>query len=348
MKRPCFFGIVLALLAILCCGCQNTDIQISENADERVAEAYLNGVAYYGDKSEFDGFWDVSAAYSCLGEEEVCGRNVHLENEDENQRGAVILSLIMTGENPYTYEGKDRVQELLDYGTEGRFSVPVFNFLALQAAGAEMDESTEKAYIDYCCQQMEMLELGPDIGGWAAVALVRYIDDPLYGEQIASAIDTYIAAVSENITAGSMGSGGITSGCVVLALTALTDAGLEGYNPLTDSPWAEKDPIALMYENLIEGEENVSDYYKSQYYLEFADLYHVLYEDMDMTWLRCGVSEERLNALLQKAEDYAGDSAVDAAVSALNALAEEDRSAAIPRWGRLYYDLYDAVKAASE
>ena len=346
MKKRILCGVLLLLTTLFCSACGSAKIETVSGADERVAEAYRQGVAYYEDKTELEGFWDVSAAYDFLGDE-IYGREITAE-EEESHRGAVILSLIMTGENPYDYEGRDPVQELLDHGTDGSFSVPVFNFLALQAAGAEMDEETEAAYIDYCCEQMETLELGPDIGGWAAAALVRYVDDPRYEEAVASAVETYTSAVGENLTAGSMGSGGITTGCVVLGLTALTSAGLEGYDPLTDSPWAEQDPIALMYENLTEGEENVSDYYKSQYYLEFADLYHVLYEDMDMTWLRCGVTEERLDALMEEAETLSGDPAVEEALAALKELSEEERSAAVPRWGRLYYDLFDAVKAASE
>lgn len=346
MKKRILCGVLLFLTTLFCSACGSQKIETVSGADERVAEAYRLGMAYYEDKTELEGFWDVSAAYAFLGDE-IYGREITVE-EEESHRGAVILSLIMTGENPYHYEGRDPVRELLDYGTDGSFSVPVFNFLALQAAGAEMDEETEAAYIAYCCEQMEMLELGPDIGGWAAAALMRYADDPNYKDAIASAVETYTSVVGENLTAGSMGSGGITTGCVVTGLTALTAAGFEGYNPLTDSPWSEQDPIALMYENLTEGEENVSDYYKSQYYLEFADLYHVLYEDMDMTWLRCGVTEERLSALMEEAETLAGDPAVDEALASLKGLSEEERSAAVPRWGRLYYDLFDAVKAASE
>ena len=346
MKKRILCGVLLLLTTLFCSACGSAKIETVSGADERVAEAYRQGVAYYEDKTELEGFWDVSAAYGFLGDE-IYGREITVE-EEESHRGAVILSLIMTGENPYDVDGRDLVRELLDHGTDGSFSVPVFNFLALQAAGAEMDEETEAAYIAYCCEQMEMLELGPDIGGWAAAALMRYADDPNYKDAIASAVETYTSVVGENLTAGSMGSGGITTGCVVTGLTALTAAGFEGYNPLTDSPWAEQDPIALMYENLTEGEENVSDYYKSQYYLEFADLYHVLYEDMDMTWLRCGVTEERLSALMEEAETLAGDPAVDEALASLKGLSEEERSAAVPRWGRLYYDLFDAVKAASE
>ena len=346
MKKRILCGVLLLWTALFCSACGSPKIETVSGADERVAEAYRQGVAYYEDKTELEGFWDVSAAYGFLGDE-IYGREITVE-EEESHRGAVILSLIMTGENPYDVDGRDLVRELLDHGTDGSFSVPVFNFLALQAAGAEMDEETEAAYIDYCCEQMETLEQGPDIGGWAAAALVRYVNDPRYEDAIASAVETYTSVVGENLTAGSMGSGGITTGCVVLGLTALTSAGLEGYDPLTDSPWAEQDPIALMYENLTEGEENVSDYYNSQYYLEFADLYHVLYEDMDMTWLRCGVTEERLDALMEEAETLSGDPAVEEALAALKELSEEERSAAVNSSGRLYYDLFDAVKAASE
>ena len=152
MKKRILCGVLLLLTTLFCSACGSAKIETVSGADERVAEAYRQGVAYYEDKTELEGFWDVSAAYGFLGDE-IYGREITAE-EEESHRGAVILSLIMTGENPYDYEGRDPVQELLDHGTDGSFSVPVFNFLALQAAGAEMDEETEAAYIAYCCEQM--------------------------------------------------------------------------------------------------------------------------------------------------------------------------------------------------
>lgn len=346
-KRAFLLAIFAVMIVAFCSACGDSDIETAEGADERVAAAYVDGVTYFGEQTELAGFWDASAAYGFL-EEDTYGKTLNLKDEDEHHRGAKILAVMMVGENPYNYQGVDMVQDLLDHGTDGRFAIPVLNFMGLQAAGAEMDDATEKTYVDYCCQQLTEMVLGPDIGGWALVALVNYMDDPAYEEQIAAAMEHYISVVSKDLVSGSMGSAGITSSSVVLGLTALTSAGYKGYDPTKDSPWIDSDPIALMYQNLTEGEENVSDYYKGHYYLSFADLYGVLYEGKDMTWIRCGVNRERLEALIAEAEALTGNADVDAALAAVAALSEEQRSAAVPSWGRLYYDLYDAVKAASK
>ncbi|MBQ1252285.1 MAG: hypothetical protein IIY02_05155, partial [Firmicutes bacterium] len=256
------------------------------------------------------------------------------------------LSYIMVGENPYDVDGVDLIADIQAQGTEGAFAIPVLNFLALQAAGAEISAADEQYFIDYCCEQLGTLVLGPDIGGWAAIALERYVDDPAYHDQIMAAIDSYVALVSKNLAGGTMGSDGITYGCVVMGLTSFTCAGLDGYDPTTDSPWVDADPLGVMYENLVNGEENVSDYYKSQYYLEFVDLYRVLYEDEDMAWIRCGVNADRLAALISEAEALAGNADVDAALAAAKAIPEEELNASVPSWGKIYYDLFDAVNAA--
>lgn len=340
-------------LAVFCllvmafgCACGN-DVEIADSADERVADGYREAMNAFNGKDPLVGFWEASVAYACYGDE-IYGTEVDLSGEHENHRGTVILALIMTGQNPYDYEGRDLVQEVLDIGTEGAFAVPVMNFLALQAAGADLDGETENAFVDYCCEQLNTLSMGPDIGGWAAVALQRYIDSPAYGDRIAAAIDNFVSLVGEDLSAGSMGSGGITYGCVVMGLTAFTRSGIDGMDPTTDSPWVEQDPLTVMHDNLINGEENVSDYYKTQYYLEFTDLYHVLYDDMDMAWIRCGVHEERLESLMAEAENYAGDEAVDAALAAAKTIPAEELSVPAPKWGKIYYDLFDAVKAAAE
>lgn len=341
---------VLAALCLLemifCCACGG-DVEIADGADERVANGYREAMSTFAEKDSLVGFWEASVAYACYGDD-IYGTEVDLSGENENHRGTVILALIMTGRNPYDYDGRDLVQEVLDIGTEGAFAVPVMNFLALQAAGADLDGETENAFVDYCCEQLNTLSMGPDIGGWAAVALQRYIDSPAYGDRIAAAIDNFVSLVGEDLSAGSMGSGGITYGCVVMGLTAFTRSGIDGMDPTTDSPWGEQDPLTVMYDNLINGEENVSDYYKTQYYLEFTDLYHVLYDDMDMAWIRCGVSGERMEALIAEAEEYAEDGDVNAALAAAKAIPAEELSVPAPKWGKIYYELFDAVKAAAE
>lgn len=341
VQKTAFAAFLVLLSLLLCSGCGSKE---GGDTDERVAEAYNAGVAHFQDQRSFSGYWEVFGAYACL-DEEIYGRAYDFSAENEGQRGAKLLALMMLGENPYDVDGVDLVEDILNQGADGAFAIPVLNFLALQAAGADIGDDLTAAYIDYCCTQMTELTMGPDIGGWAAVALKRYMDDPVYQDQITAAADTYVAVVGEDLTSGSMGSGGITAGCVVTALTALTAAGREGCDPTVDEPWTKTDPLSIMYDNLFNGEENVSDYYKNQYYLQFADLYNVLYEKKDMAWSRCGVTEEKLAALIKEAEALDDDAAVAAALEPIQALSEEERTAAAPGWGKLYYDLYTAVAA---
>lgn len=345
MKKYIVLLALCLVVAFAFCGCGGSDIETAEGADGNVANAYIDALTVYEGKDTFSGFWDISAGYACYGDD-IYGSALDISDEQDEQRGAIALSYIMIGENPYDVDGVDLIADIQAQGAEGAFAVPVLNFLALQAAGAEISAEDEKYFIDYCCEQLSTLVMGPDIGGWAAVALERYIDDPAYHDQIMEAIDGYVAVVSKNLSGGTMGSDGITYGCVVMGLTSFTNAGLEGYDPTIDSPWVDADPLGVMYENLVNGEENVSDYYKNQYYLEFTDLYRVLYENGDMAWIRCGVNADRLAALIGEAETLAGNADVDAALAAAKAIPEEELNASVPSWGKIYYDLFDAVNAA--
>lgn len=348
-KNNLFLVCLLILVALACSGCGKQEVDTAPGADERVAAAYKDAVSYYQENTDLSDFWAISAAYAVFGDEIQSGSyTFDLSGESGEQQGAVVLGLIMMGENPYHYKGEDIVSELATAEVSGGFAIPVFNFLAMQAAGASLSEETEKAYVDYCCEQMETLSMGPDIGGWAAVALERYMNDPAYSDEIAAAVDGYIGVVSENLVSGTMGSTGISAGCVVTGLTALTDAGLSGYDVTKDEPWLGEDPLAMMYDNLMNGEENVSSYYNSQYYLEFVDLYQVLYNDEDMAWVRCGVTGEKLSELISKGEalleQNPDDTALTEALSTAKKLTKEERSALVPSWGNVYYDLYDVVK----
>lgn len=343
MKQKVLFILAsLTVLMICLCGCGNSGVETVDGADERVADAYKEAYSYYSDKETYEGFWEISAAYSCIGDD-VQGHSFDLSGEDENQRGAIILSLLMMGEDPYHYEGKDLIADLLEHGTGGSFAIPVFNFLALQAAAADMDDKTLSAYIDYSCEKLTDFSMGPDIGGWAAVSLVRYADDPRFEDQIKEAVKTYSDTVSENLSCGTMGSDGITYGCVVMGLTAFANMGLNGFDVSKDSPWIDNDPLALMYDNLTDGEENVSDYYKNQYNLDFADFYRVIYADSDMAWISCGITADKLSALMEEAKN-SDDQAVREALSVAENLSHDELSSAVPTWGKTYFDLFHAME----
>ncbi|HMM06146.1 MAG TPA: hypothetical protein PKD52_05695 [Clostridiales bacterium] len=342
-------AVLLVLAAMVFSGCGGPSTETIPGADQRVVTAYEDAVAHYQKHTDLADFWGISAAYAVFGDEIQDGSyTFDLSAENSEQQGAVVLGLIMMGENPYDYQGEDLVSDLAAAEVSGGFAIPVFYFLALQAAGAPMSAETEAAYVDYCCKQLETVSMGPDIGGWAAVALERYMAEPAYRERIAAAIDGYISVISEDLASGTMGSTGISAGCVVTGLTALTDAGLSGYDVTKDEPWLGEDPLAMMYDNLMNGEENVSSYYNSQYYLEFVDLYQVLYKSEDMAWIRCGVNGEKLRDLMTAGEALAAENPADktlaVALKAAKQLTDEELSASVPSWGRVYYDLYDAVK----
>lgn len=346
-------GLLLAMIAMIgmmlfsACG---TKVSTSiSGADPRVVKGYNAAVSFYQKNTAFESYWAVFAAYAALGDTIQDGSYTYdASGDDQAQQGAIVLARIMMGENPYDDNGQDLVAPLLEKGVEGSFAIPVFDFLALQAAGADIDADTEAAFIDYCCEQLTTLSLGPDIGGWSAVALERYLDDPDYSAEITAAIDGYTSIVGKNLTSGTMGSTGISAGCVVAGLTALTDAGLTGYDATKDSPWRDEDPLAVMYVNLINGEENVSSYYNSQYYLEFSDLYQVLYEDNDMAWIRCGVNADKLDDLITKGEKLTAENPTDTtlsnALTAAKSLTDEELAAVVPTWGSVYYALCDAVE----
>lgn len=341
---------VLALAAAMVMGaCAGTSTETIPGADQRVVTAYEDAAAYYQKHTALTDFWAISAAYAVFGDGIQDGSYTFaLDAEKSDQQGAVVLSLIMMGENPYDYGGRDLVSDLAAEEAGGGFAIPVFYFLALQAAGAPLTAASEGAYVEYCCKQLETVSLGPDIGGWAAVALERYMVGSAYSERIAAAADSYIGAISDDIASGTMGSTGISAGCVVTGLTALTNAGLSGCDVTKDEPWFSVDPLGMMYDNLMNGEEHVSSYYNSQYYLEFVDLYQVLYQDTDMAWIRCGVNRDKLEELLRDGEALAAanpaDTRLGAALKEVGELSEEELSTPVPSWGRLYYDLYDAVK----
>lgn len=344
-----FLWATLILIALIFSACGEQSKEAIPGADQRVVTAYEDAAAYYRKHTDLNDFWGVSAAYAVFGDEIQKGSYTSdLSGEKSKQQGAFVLGLIMMGENPYNYQGEDLVSDLAAAEVSGGFAIPVFYFLALQAAGAPLTAETEAAYVDYCCEQLGTLSLGPDIGGWAAVALERYMSDPAYSDQIAAAVDSYISVISEDLVSGTMGSTGISAGCVVTGLTALTDAGLSGYDVTKDEPWLGEDPLAMMYDNLMNGEENVSSYYNSQYYLEFVDLYQVLYNGEDMAWIRCGVNGEKLQELISAGEALSAENPADTvlieALKAAKELSEEELSASVPSWGRVYYDLYDAVK----
>lgn len=347
-----FLAVLLAVSVLLCC---SMGVAAAEK-DQYVQQGYDRAKSYYQnytDEMLLEGYWGVFGAYATLGDRIQSSQYVYdMTNDNSDHNGAKVLAILMMGDDPYHYNGQNYVAKAAAKGLSGGYAVPVFNFLAMQAAAVEMDAATEKGYIDYCCEQMTELSLGPDVGGWAMAALYNYYDHPEYKAQIEAAIKTYTEAVGQDMAGNSMGSAGLSVGCVVTGLTALCAAGKEGYDPTTDSPWVENEPLKRIYTTLVNGEAYVSAFYNNQYYMELSDLYNVLYKGGEPVWITCAVDAADFSALLTKAEQLLNNKAsyptfnierVETALAAAEKVTDAELNAEYPGWGEIYFDLYSAV-----
>lgn len=318
-----------------------------------VKEGAYRTRAYFLENRVLQGYWSVWAAYSALGEFIQDPENGYVYDTAYNsasQIGAHLLGLVAMGENPYNYEGKDLVKNLVDGGVGGVWTIPVYNTLGLEAAGSDCSEIP----VGSCISWMTQLKDGPDIGGWGAVSASRHIKDK-YGTSVQEAIEYFKAGLSEDMASGSMGSKGLSYGCVVTGFTSFIAAGLTGYDVTKDSPWIEQQAIKVMYDNFTGGEEGVNISFNTQYMMEFCDLYNTLYKDGNVGWITCGASKEKVETQKVKAQEilhksymYTTESIeeINSALETVNGISEERLNASVADYGREYYALYDAVRYA--
>lgn len=256
------------------------------DGQEIIDEVMAKAATEYKDLDELKGFWQICACRSVLGEDAVQAKSFDLSDESPDQPGVFVLAFLIMGTDPSDYEGHDYLEDLKAMGAEGEYTVPIFNLMAWNALDddtASLDAETEDGLISKCINLVMDLSMGPDMGGWALAALRPYMDHDIYGEQIKAAADYYVETVGSDMAGESMGSPGITYSCVCLGLTALADSGREGCDVAFDEPWLSHNPLGLIYDNIDKGEENVTDYYNSQYYFTISELKHVQ-DGEGMTW----------------------------------------------------------------
>ena len=322
------------------------DVKTNEG---QIKEATYLSREYYLKNRIFDGYWDVYAAYAALGEYIQDPANDYYYDTRSNsvkQVGAHVLAVVAMGENPYNYKHENLMEKLCE-NPVGEWSVPTFNTMGFEAAGSDFDKIPLKEGMMW----MNSLSMGPDMGGWSCVIASRHLDNP----SAQKGIETFTECIKDNMAGNTMGSAGLSMGCVVTGYSSLMAAGLKGYDVTKDSPWVEQDPIGLMYSNFVNGENGVSTGFSNQYMMEFCDLYNVMYNKGNVGWLSCGVSKDKLDKQLEKAQTILNDSknyttesisALNKAVKDTKAISSERLEKAVADYGREYYALYDAVKNA--
>ena len=289
-------------------------------------------------------YWSVYAAYAALGDYIQDPANGYVYDTTGNsagQPGAHILAVIAMGENPYNYKGENLVQKMIDSGNvEGSYAVPIFNSLALEAAGSDY----ENVPLDRATGWLGTVNGGSDMGGWAAALASRHLDN----EKIAGRLETFKGLIKDDMGAGTAGSRSLSIGCVVTGFSALTAEGYTGYDVTKDSPWVEQNPVGILYKTF---EQEKSEFDK-QVMMEMADLYQVLYQKKNIGWLECGVSAEKLNQLIAEADSMLtkGNYSEEAlaklrtALQAAKEIPAVQKNARIATYGKTYYDLFDAVR----
>lgn len=129
--------------------------------------------------------------------------------------------------------------------------------------------------------------------------------------------------------------------------------GVDGYDVTTDEPWVLETPLNQMWDCYEDKDNEISDFYNNQLFMEFSDLNNVLYEEGQPGWIACGVTKAKLdtlkveaNSLLANDSSYTSGSVarLQTAYNAVDSLTETELTETIPTWGEEYYALYHAVQ----
>ena len=147
---------------------------------------------------------------------------------------AVILELVMLGENPYDYQGTNYVECLLDEededdkGNFGAWGNNVWALMGLKAAGAEIPDEL----IDSVKSQTMNSSGDLDLRGWAIAAAAEYMEPLEIAECAQSMKDTQLtsgddAGMFKHPSYNTVNT--MTHGCV---LTGIAGAGIDVQNRL--------------------------------------------------------------------------------------------------------------------
>lgn len=341
------------------------EVLVRANTSDTVKEAYYETRSYYFTHKKLTGnYWQAFAAYAALGDYIQDPDNGYTFYDVTQHKlgqtwqgtdyGAVLLEIMAIGENPYNYNGVNYVDLAVKNGTDGPYACPIWATMGLESAGAQGYSPA----VGYCVGQLSesAMTYGVDIAGWAVAELSRHLGEPGVDEAIANFTALMKSHQSEKayFNYHSMGSIMISTGCVVTGFTALTAAGVDGYD-VTKDPWLVNgvNMIDSMY-NESKSDTSIGNF-STQMQIEFCDLYNTFYNNDGLAWFSMGVSKDKLddqitkaNVIMANADDYTSGSVtvLQSALDEVNGISSERLEADIPNYGKEYYDLYDAVRYA--
>lgn len=180
-----------------------------EQAEEMLAgwRAYLDGTDDWNENSvNYWGTFKAAAVNADFNGKHIYDVSKHQFNQATDYAGC-ILELVMVGENPYDFKGKNLVEGLYScenvYGTFGGYGNNIWALQALKTLGEPISEGLIEAVKRDCSNEYSI-----DLQGWAAAALKGVISDE---ELIALTLHLRETQLEQKGTWGNA----FTNGCVI-------------------------------------------------------------------------------------------------------------------------------------
>ncbi len=156
--------------------------------DKMVSGGYLEEIR---NSQPVDSYWGTFRAAS-LGEDylegTLAGDVTSYNYTQATSYAAVILQLVMSGENPYNYLGVNYVEALANMGPGyyGPYANNIWTLLALDAAGYPLDSILLDTVLSQACDTGFDL----DMRGWAFAALSNHLNEEGVKEKLGMAVET--------------------------------------------------------------------------------------------------------------------------------------------------------------
>ncbi|MEG1495854.1 MAG: S-layer homology domain-containing protein [Clostridiales bacterium] len=332
------------------------DVLVYAATDDSLKEGYYLTRTKYTNKETLNGYWDIWAAYTALGDDALKNRNLVLAKPASDwygtQYGATVMTICLIGENPYNYKGVNYVKALKDnYG--GAWGGNIYSELGMEAAGANSSYYTPSADAGINGTSENNMSLGIDISGWAGVILAGHPNE----DGVEKAISDYLAYLKKlgiSESGNFNNSNCISTGCALVSFGAFLHNGVLGAD-ITDGSWnnitSGKNPIDAIYnEGLL---QNKYPGHTNQMEMALCGFYNAKYKNINNIWLSSGVSKAKLETQIAKANELLANEAqyepkdiatLQTALKTVNSMSAERLNAKIPDFGAEYYGLYDAVR----
>lgn len=353
MRRNKLISIICTISLIISCF---TQVSLASNLDS----AFKDTKNVYSQMTNLStDYWYTFGAKSIFDDEfdQTLYKMFDVESYKQDMKwqatdySAVILQLVICGENPYDYKGHDYVSELIQYYDEngfwGPFANPIWAGLALEAVGADGYDDT--AYVNYSKAQLKNLSRGADLAGWSLILLSSHLED----DSVLEAVNTFKEDIKkyqvlEGDNKGMFDTGSLEGGLVELSTTCVISGLTSLGEDVTSEEWCIDgvNSVDALYSNLINGKKVINP----QIAVAVGDAYYG-----DSIFKRITISSNSLLEELEKANSVDLSIYTDKSTQVLKTaykdaieVSQDEEKMSCNKVGREYFALKKAFENLSE